>query len=627
MDKTWGYRSGRRLRAAQLCLGLALLLGGCRPGAPPPPRPQVVVLGFDGCDPSLLRRWIDQGKLPNFQRLERLGGLWPLATSNPPQSPVAWATFNTGLDPGGHGIFDFVQRDPQSLRAVPSLTAIEAGRSRLLRDGRPFWESLEEHEVPATLLKVAAHFPPTGQRGRVLSGMGTPDLLGTYGTFTYYHEGPAGKQSLTGGQDVPVESVEGRVRASLIGPEDSRAELTACVSSNTEAAVLEIPGSRRVLKPGEWTDWLPVQFPQASGIVRFYLKSVRPFQLYASPINIDPARPAQPISLPEDYSAHLCRCCGPFYTQGMAEDSKALAAGVLDDPAYLQQSQTVFQETRGLLEQGLREFRTGFFFGYLSSTDLQSHLYWNAIDEGHPGYTAEKAAKYGRVIEDTYLQADGLLGMVLHKVDPSDPRTTVFVLSDHGFAPFRRSFDVNTWLVQQGWLRLEPGQPLQNADWSKTRVYAVGFNSLYVNLQGREAQGVIAPQDREALLAEVTRRLLALRDPQTGESAVVQVYRSQDINQGPHFQQAPDMVVGYRRNFRASWESALGQVRGTVWQDNREHWSGDHLIDPSQVPGVLLCSKKIRQADPHLRDLAPTFLRQFDIAPPSEMKGRNLLEE
>lgn len=601
-----------------LVLAAALLAAGCGSHR------KVVVLGFDGCDPVLLRRFIDSGKLPNFARLEKLGGLYPLATTNPPQSPVAWATFNTGLDPGGHGIFDFIHRDPKTLTAVPSLTSIEAGQSKLLRDGRPFWEYLEDHHVPATLLKVAAHFPPNGSQGRILTGMGTPDLLGSYGTFTFYHEGPA--REIQGGQDVPVQAVNNKIRASLIGPEESHADLTAHTGPEGTTLV-EIPGSRRILKPGEWSDWLPVQFPKARGIVRFYLKSAHPFQLYASPINIDPARPVQPISTPGSFSNHLAQCCGAFYTQGMAEDSKALASGVLNDTAYLQQAQTVFDETKRLLEQGLKEYQEGFFFGYLSSTDLQSHLYYNAIDPEHPGYTAEKNARFGHVIEDAYIQADGLLGMALAKVDAGAPDTTVLVISDHGFAPFRRSFDLNSWLIEQGWQQGAKGQPLQKLDWAHTRAYAVGFNGLYLNLQGREAQGIVAPADKDALLDEISRKLLEVRDPKSGQTVILHVYRSQDIDQGPHLETAPDLVIGYRRGFRGSWESALGENRGEVLIDNLEHWSGDHLIDPTEVPGILVCSQKLKLTDPALRDLAPTLLQRFHIAPPASMRGRNLLED
>jgi predicted AlkP superfamily phosphohydrolase/phosphomutase len=584
---------------------LALLCTGCGT------HKRMIVLGFDGCDPTLLQQYMAQGKLPNFQRLRQRGGMWKLGTTAPPQSPVAWATFDTGLDPSGHGIFDFVQRDPKTMTPVASMTSSEGGTSHLLRDGKPFWAVLSEHGVPATLQKVPADFPPGDDGGQVLTGMGTPDLLGTYGTFTFYTETPVAL-GIRGGQEVPVASINGTVRASLIGPVNSSLPLTATTSSNS--ILLDVDGQKQILKQGEWTEWERVHFEPAAGMVRFYLKSVHPFQLYASPINIDPNDPVVPISSPRRYASRLADDCGPFYTQGMAEDSKAVSAGVLDDPAYLQQSGFVFDDTERLFRQALREFKTGFLFTYLSSTDLQSHLYWNCIDPTHPGYRADRAKRYGHVIEDVYIRADAMLGEALAA---DDGHTTFFVLSDHGFAPFKRSFDLNAWLRREGYLFMQPDQPLQNADWSRSSAYAVGFNGLYLNLAGREAHGIVT--DR-SLLDTIAAKLLALRDHR--RPVVLHCYPPKP---GPHQSQAPDLVIGYARGYRASWETALGQTRKELFEDNLDHWSGDHLMDPSVVPGVLLCSRPITVADPTLLDLAPTFLAYFGIPALPAMHGRNLL--
>ncbi|MBS2034953.1 alkaline phosphatase family protein [bacterium] len=586
-------------------LGLAWSLG-CSPAQP---GPRVIVLGLDGCDPQILERMLSSGRLPNFARLKAMGGLWNLSTTNPPQSPVAWATFLTGQDPGGHGLFDFLQRDAKTLEPVTSMSEVRDGSYVRKLGAPPFWEQLTARGIPATLLRVPCWFPASPQKAHTLTGLGTPDLLGSYGTFTHYAEGPAEK--ISGGTWVTVQARQDVVSASLIGPGNQACPLSLHLDLANHQALIEVgePESQPfLLKQGEWSDWIPVQFPKSQGMVRFLLRSLHPFSLYVSPLNDDPGNPSLPLSNPPNLASHLARRCGRFYTQGMAEDSKALSSKVLSDQEYLQQSREVLEENRRLLRQGLSEFSGGLFFFYLSHLDLQSHSFWR--DPAR--------------VEEAYLRVDAVLGEVLQAVDQ---RTTLWVLSDHGFAPFERVFDLNAWLAREGYLNSAPGQPLSLIQWSKTRAYAVGFNGLYLNLRGREAQGIVEAKEADSLRAELVARLKALRDPASGQPVIHQVYDSRSIYSPSLRGQAPDLVVGYERGFRVSWESALGQRSAQVFRDNLDHWNGDHLIDPELVPGVLLCSRPIKVKNPELRDLAPTILRQFQVTPPSVMAGRDLLED
>lgn len=588
------------------------------------PGPRVIVLGIDGCDPQLLQQFMDEGHLPNFVRLKEMGSFQSLATSNPPQSPVAWATFTTGLDPGGHGIFDFIHRDPETMHPVPSLSLVdEEGKARLNRQGQPFWAYLSEQGIPATLLKVAANFPPDGLPGQVLTGMGTPDLEGTYGTFTYYTSAPEEPpEDLSGGRFVPVEVRQGLVRASLVGPPTSggNESVSLQVWVDGDSVAIEVAQERRVLKVGEWSGWVPAPFPSAKGIVRFYLKSAQPYlQLYASPVNMDPCQPAQAITSPESFSRHLCRCCGRFYTQGMPEDTKALAHGVLSDSQFLEQNELVLGERRRLFEQGLSEFKDGLFFFYLSTPDILSHMYWNTIDPKHPGYTSQRSEEYGKAILSAYLEADGFVGRAMEKLDDN---TLLLVVSDHGFAPYYRSFNLNGWLREQGYLRTDSLSG--GTEWVRTRAYGLGFNGLYLNRQGREEHGIVSPAQAEELLQELSQKLTQWKDPETGLPVVNQVYRADQIYAVDHRDIAPDLVVGYNRGYRASWRTVLGYAQGPVLEDNKEPWSGDHLIDPALVPGVLLSSRPVLHEDADLRDLAPTILARFRVPVPPAMKGRDL---
>ena len=173
--------------------------GICAAGGTPA---RMIILGVDGMDPKLLQQYMDEGRMPNLSRLAATGGFMPLQTSMPAQSPVAWSTFITGLDPGGHGIFDFLHLDRATLTPYMSTSRIHdasitvpVGRWRvplgsqkieLLRRGTAFWELLENHGVRTRLFQMPANYPPVETSGRAISGMGTPDLQGTSGVFTLF---------------------------------------------------------------------------------------------------------------------------------------------------------------------------------------------------------------------------------------------------------------------------------------------------------------------------------------------------------------------------------------------------------------------------------------------------------
>jgi predicted AlkP superfamily phosphohydrolase/phosphomutase len=612
-----------------LLMAVALGLHGCGPKTP-----KVLVLGFDGMDPRLLRQYMDAGELPNLSKLARSGTFLPLATTNPPQSPVAWSTFITGLDPPQHGVFDFVHRDPKTLSPVPSLNAVEKGRSRLLRQGTPFWRYLEKAGVPARLVKLPASFPTVETSGTYLTDMGTPDLEGTYGNYNYYTDAPprdTPTQAQAGGRRVQIEVRDKVVRASLIGPthtENGHSQVETApfqveIDSQSGAALFEAGEQRALLKPGEWSGWLPITFPSGSGMVMLYLQSLSPhFSLYVSPTNIDPMHPIVPISMPARYASALAQDCGRFYTQGMPEETGALLDGLFSDDEFLAQNAIVVQERKRLFAHELAGFQQGFFFFYVSSSDILAHLYWNTIDPEHPGYRKERAEKYGKIILSAYKLADELVG---EAVRAAGSDATVIVISDHGFAPFRRAVNLNLWLRRHGYQAGEPQAHLADLDWSRTTAYAVGFNSLYLNLKGRERNGIVEPGRRQALLKELSGQLMQLRDPKTGQTIIAKIAVLPQPADPALRLRSPDMLVGYKRGYRASWETALGEAGKAEVSDNLQAWSGDHLISPDLVPGVLLANRPPPDdAHPALHDLAPTILKLYGLSSPGELPGRPL---
>jgi predicted AlkP superfamily phosphohydrolase/phosphomutase len=626
---------------------------------------KVIVLGMDGLDHGLIQDWMDAGKLPAFRRLvANGGGFRPLRSSIPPQTPVAWSNFITGTDPGGHGIFDFIRRNPRNLepshfldfsatetlpakhtlRVGSTILPLSGGEVRNLRKGTAFWQAAEERGIPSTVIRMPSNYPPVPTRGRTLSGMNTPDIKGTYGLFNYYTNESKQVSEEAGGKgrvhDVYV--IGNRVEAKLPGPANSfragspetEIDFQVFLDPYNPAAKFVIQGQEFILREKEWSGWKRVRFEfiptqGVSGICQFYLKEIRPkFKLYVSPVHIDPANPALPISTPGSYAQELARRFGPFFTKGLPADTDALDNDVLDEGEFLAQDDVVLRESLEQLDFELGRFDEGIFFYYFSSTDQRQHMFWRLIDPNHPSYDPKLAEKYGRTIEDIYVEMDRVLDRVLKKVDRD---TVLFVMSDHGFNPFRRCFNLNTWLFQNGYYRLtkpwkqETTAFFEDTDWAKTTAYGAGLNGLYINQQGRELEGIVRPgPEKDNLVREIARKLEALTDPKTGEKTILYAYVAKDVYHGPYVDLAPDIVLGFNRGHRISWQSPLGGLPRDVFVDNDKKWSGDHMTSPDVIPGIVLANRPIRAETPALYDVTATILGVFGIDPIEGMLGKSI---
>ncbi len=628
---------------------------------------KVIVIGIDGMDPFLAERMMDAGELPAFARLREQGGYRRLRTSDPPQSPVAWANFINGNGPGSHGIFDFIHRDPER-QCYPIFSAAETIADRghldigdyriplnfrpfnygppqtlLKRAGTPFWRYLEEAGISSVFYNLPANYPPSpSQNGRYqcLAGMGTPDLLGTYGTYQHFSEdGPLRTQQEPGGMRSMIFFENETARARLIGPVNQFLKEPAPVTIDflihrdirADAAAIELQGRTILLKTGRWSPWVQVKFALSqpgpdrhiSGICRFYLQETAPnFRLYVSPINADPFDAAIPLTEPKKFSRQIAEEIGRSYTTGFQEDHKALSNGVFTDEEFAVQAELVLQERLNLLEYAKRHYEDGLLFFYFSSTDLQAHMFWWDSDEKHPVRSGVQAAKGFARVQELYRRLDDVVGELLGAYGPE---ATVFVLSDHGFSNFGRQFNLNTWLRENGYLYPADAVSLmQDVDWSLSRAYGLGINGLYLNLEGRERDGIVPPEQKEALLRELIAKLEAVRD-ENGRAVIKKVRRSDRIYAGSETRSAPDLIVGYSRGYRASWATCLGDIESNVLSDNDSAWSADHCCDSSEVPGVLFVNRPIRVPHPSLVDLAPSILARFGLPTPSTMSGRNIL--
>jgi predicted AlkP superfamily phosphohydrolase/phosphomutase len=602
---------------------------------------RVIFLGLDGLDPRLTEKYLAEGKLPNLAKLRAQGSYHRLRTTFPALSPVAWSTFATGVNPARHNIFDFLNRslktyvpELSSARVHPPRRVLRLGPLRIplsrpwvemRRKSQPFWKILGEQSIASNIIRVPITFPPERFHGRMLAAMATPDLRGTQGSFSHFSTRIESAHYESGSR-YPLKRAGDCFEGSLEGPEDALHLPFRVLPNGTEPA-LEIDGQRFALKHGEYTPWIRVRFRAGlgtgvNGIVRFLATETGPeCSLYATPVQIDPERPALPISHPPFYAAYLAKLLGTYSTLGMAEDTWALNEGVIGEQAFLDQSYSILAEREAMFRNALEKTPRGVVACVFDTSDRVQHMFFRHLEGG---------GRYANTIEDLYKRMDNLVGLAASHADPD---SVLFVLSDHGFCSFRRSVNLNTWLKENGYLALkdgasESGPYFQGVDWTRTKAYTMGLAGLYLNLKGREAGGMVPPgAEAEALRSELIAKLSGLRDEEHNTECIRTVYATHAIYKGPYLPEAPDFVVGYNDGYRTSWDATIGKTSARVIEDNPKAWSGDHAVDPHLVPGVLFCNRRVEARDPGIEDLAPTALSLFGLVPPVWMDGMPLVVE
>jgi predicted AlkP superfamily phosphohydrolase/phosphomutase len=622
-------------------------------------RKKAIVIGLDGLEPTIVEAMLQRGDLPNLARIRQLGWYSRLRTTYPAQTPVAWSSFATGTNPGGHGIFDFISRDPATYLPDAALSRFEGPKSAFAsprvvnqRKGVPFWQTLSVAGVSNVVLRCPCTFPPEEINGRMISGVGVPDIRGAQNKGTFYSQDrsvqaqeseqlvllPAGREFKT--------HVIGPRNLKQPPPGDVTCEIQIKGNPDSRSLVIETGGtpSQVDVPVGAWSDWVRFKFKlsmlqSVSGIARIYVRQIEPWvEFYLSAVNFDPAAPLFPVSSPRAYAKDLAGQIGLFSTLGMAEDHTGLNNGRFDEKAYLAQCELVIQERERLMRYELSSFKEGFFFLLFDTPDRVQHMLWRFREPEHPGYEPDLAREYSTLIEQHYARCDKLLAPVFNQVDEN---TLFMVLSDHGFNSFRRAFDTNTWLWQNGLLALKdgkrPNEDLREGaaviDWSRTYAYAVGLGGIYLNFKGREREGIVAEgTEAERVRNAIAAGLPSISDPTTGRQVIKNVSRRTEIYSGPYAANAPDLLVNFHSGFRVSWHSAVGNFANSLIEDNHRKWSGDHIIDPDTVPGILFMNMKPagpglgKGGDtPSIIDLAPTILNHLEVPVPEIMEGSSLI--
>ncbi len=669
MSKATAVRALRYSASA----GIILLAGGlvcCRRAATRPVNAQVVVLGFDGADPNLLSKWMKQGKLPNLAQLAQTGTFSPFGTTNPPESPVAWASFATGLNPGGTGIFDFLRRDPQTY--LPELALVSREKPKFLfglipikapkvtneRGGVPFYKLVADAGYKTTVIRMPLEFPPTPlPGGKLWAGLGVPDIRGTWGTFFYFGsdltQWDVGDTEF-GGKLVRLELQGDRAKTSIEGPVDPAAKSYRRISVPVEfttsgnAVSIDLAGTTETVAERHWSRWFRLKFSvtpflSLRAVCRFYVLEVGPdLRLYMSPLNLDPESPPLPLSSPADYTAALVKKHGFFKTVGWEHDTWALNEEKIDEGVFLEDLFSTMQTEAEITLDELRNDPPSLLVSIFTATDSASHMFFRLMDPEHPRYDPDLARQYGDAVLRVYQRMDQVVGDVERAMKPGG---TLLIVSDHGFHTWRKGFNTNTWLVQNGYMALKnpgaeektynldqlfgQGSFFPNVDWSRTRAYALGLGQVYLNQRGREKFGVVEPgPEADGILEQIRQGLVAARDPDTHQPVIQNVYLGREIFHGDHMSRAPELQIDFRDGYRTSWQTSLGAIPSGIVVANLKKWSGDHCAsDPSDTAGIFLSNRRLdREATPQPKifDIAPTVLELLGVSPHRQLDGRAL---
>ncbi len=617
---------------------------------------RVVILGLDGMDPGLTTKFMREGKLPNFQRLADKGVFRPLGTSYPSMSPVAWSSFTTGVDPSRHNIYDFLTRDPCTYMPMLSSTDIRSAKRvmnigkfmvplpgtkvniKLLQKSQAFWKLLGQRNIPSTIQRVPITFPPVPFKGQLLSGMCVPDLRGSQGTFGFFStQSSDGHAAFTGGEQTVLRRTGdgNRIRTRIMGPDDGTGgnmtiPMTITVAPDKSSATFEVDGTDAfTLKPREYSEWIDLSFGKAKGIARFYITEIDPdFNLYHTPIHIDPENPAMPISHPAVYAIYLAKKLGKFATLGLAEDTWALNERVIDEEAFYKQAMLIADERVAMFKDALQKTKKGLITCVFDTTDRVQHMFYRYLDPDHPANEGRDTEKWKDAICNVYQRMDTMLGEMWDDLVRED--TCFCIISDHGFTNFRRGVNLNTWLKHEGYLFLKEGCEtsgdwFENVDWSRTKAFSLGLTGMFINRKGREASGIVEEgAEYDALVQELISKLKQMRDPKDDRKAIIDVFASADFYDGPYRFDAPDLIIGYDGGFRNSWDCATGSVPLETFSDNNKSWSGDHCVDPRIVPGIFFSNMPINTETPNLLDMAPSVMTLFGQKPADYMQGSSI---
>ena len=564
---------------------------------------KTIIIGFDAFDPTFFERLHSQGKLPNLGEYVANKGYARLAVANPAQSEVSWTSIATGMNPGEHGLFDFVHRNPANYALHVSL--LPTSKSALgvqfvpPHNAYTVFEHAVEMGYPATTLWWPATFPARRQSPvRTIPGLGTPDILGRLGVGTFFQldPNPADKTTKTNVENLAQDGKQ-KAHGSLKGPllksknsNDKQASLAFEIEwIDDDNARLQIDKKIIPLQKNRWSPFIELVFKLRLGVSVRAITQVLLTEnshgpgLYFLPLQIHPQKAVWPYANPGGFAKGLWKNIGPFHTLGWPQDTTALDEGFIQDEHFLNLCDAILESREKVFMSQIQDFEEGILAIVFDSLDRLQHMFRRDRED---------------VVESWYLKLDALFGRIVDQIQKNGHKDArILALSDHGFNSFDYKVHLNRRLIEQDYLvpsSAEDRGGLQDVLWQKTRAYAIGLSSIYLNRSGREKDGIVTESEQASLTARIKDDLLSWKGPDN-RPVVRTVWTCEEAFHGPLTPFAPDLVVGFNAGYRASGQTGLGNWEAHALEKNLDHWGADHCIDPGLVPGVLFANTSLEQ--------------------------------
>ncbi len=584
---------------------------------------RVFTFFLDGADYGYVQHALSQNLLPNLARLASGGTFAPLATSCPAESPVAFAEILTGCNPGKHGIFDFLHRNPATYMPSVALFSFKNGQFHNNLSAPTLCTPLLLAGIKSALIRLPATFPPPPDADLVISGLGVPDIGETWGTAISYEKQLKSDDDLFGTQTKTWKIIgDDRYEIEIDGPSGKVARLNFFHQGEAWQC------GELVFPTNIYSPWIEVDFDGSKGLIAAHISGAPDDpRILTTPVWGHPGTPQVPALHPDGLGQHFYESTGAFPLSGWPEPNLVYAQGRVDFPALLE----MVNRATTILERQA--------FEILSDASYRLVMInFEAFDRiAHAGIGETATDEVHAALTGALIRFDDFVGQAMKHF----PEARIIVASDHGFAPWKKRVNVNRWLAENGYLAadLSTSDPtlgnLSNrkllwdgVDWSGTKAYALGLSKLYVNLEGREAQGIVPPgKPAEDLKKQLIEKLCDLKDPETGCSVFTRVLDSKRLYWGEAFSKSAELVLCYNRGYRTDWVSSLGGVGTPVVAPNESRWLADHCgIDPDYVPGILITPGRVSADRVHLMDIAPSILRRFNVPIPEHMDGKPVVE-
>ncbi|MEH7384232.1 alkaline phosphatase family protein [Bacillus sp. JJ1521] len=644
---------------------------------------KLVVLGLDAAVPKLLKKFMSEGYLPNIRKLTENGVFTKHITTFPTLTAPAWAAISTGAAIGTAGIPSLTVKN-----VGEPLNTVRSCFDSRFQEAETLWESGAKKGKRTMLINWPVTWPAERTEGvsQIVGSINPP--------FRFYYLpifdlSPASVYST---KNLPCDQIPDRVGIVTFqdlelgiktteiqvpkngkffdgmkhGPKpingNSHSYQVNWERNNgiSQVKILSKASGDKVavLREGETSDWIKEEYEFdgriRKGQYRFTLTQASSeeddFILYASAIATD-----ESLTEPYEFTDDVVKVTGPYWE---VDDPWAYLDGWISRETYMQQLKGQIDWWTNANIYALQSANNlDMLFSWIGAIDHGQHVFWGGIDPNFHGYRENKHEEYEGLIRQIYEWVDEGVGKIM---DLLDEDTTVVAVSDHGFHSINKYPYLTNHLHKLGLVEYlvdeETGEFVKNPitgdlaiDWSRTKAYPLppGHSHIFVNLKGRDPEGIVEPEDYEKVQEEIISALLAMRDPETGEQIVsIALKRNEGrtvgIFEGAGYERVGDVLFDMKEGYCANpmvypaeikYPDGTSRVIANLEEfepcELNRHFTGYHLALPAveSMHAALMIAgpgvpKGVEFEQPmNIIDIAPSLARLINIPIPRNAEG------